>query len=114
MAGTYIYMAPFAETDTAVLALAHWDSPEIEIPAQAHGFSVSFKSDVDGTLTMLKELGGVYQEFDSLPVTGGAVSMPVKVYNFRIPALKLTFVPNAGLAAVVSCTVDVTPNGTSF
>ena len=109
MVATYVYMAPYDLQSQTVLAHTVWTSPEILIPYTAHGFSISCKSDVDGALEIQKELNGAYEDFDSVPITGGATTHPVRVYNFRVPAVKMIFTPAGGVAAVISSRVDVTP-----
>jgi len=108
MAGSKVYIAPYEVIDESILAGAVWTSPEIEIPCYANGISLSHKSDVDGMLEIQKELGGVFQTFDTLPITGGDPVMPTKVYAFRFPKLKMIFTPALGVAAVISNRVEVT------
>lgn len=105
-----IYIAPYDVQDEIIAPAATWASPEIEIPYYARGISVSFMSDVDGVLTFWKELGGAYEQFDALPITGGDPTHPVKIYNWRFPKLEMVFTPALGAGAVISCNVDVTPN----
>ncbi len=105
-----IYIAPYDLQDETIAPAATWASPEIEIPYYAKGISISFMSDVNGVLTMYKELGGAYEQFDALPITGGATVHPVKIYSWRFPKLKMVFTPAGGAGAIVSCNVEVTPN----
>lgn len=105
-----IYIAPYDIQDEVIAPAGHWDSPEIEIPYYARGISISFMSTAAGVLTMWKELGGAYENFDSLPIAAGALIHPVKIYNWRFPKIKLIFTPDGGAGATISCNLDVSPN----
>lgn len=103
-----IYIAPYEIINESIPAGTVWTSPEIEIPYYANGISISHKSDVDGILEIQKELGGVFQTFDTLPITGGDPIMPTKVYAFRFSKLRMIFTPALGAAAIISNRVEVT------
>lgn len=105
-----IYIAPYDLQDHVIAPAGHWDSPEIEMPYYARGATISFMSTADGVLTMWKELGGAYEQFDGLPITGGAVVHPVRVYNFYFPKIKMIFTPDHAAGATISCNLEVTGN----